>query len=114
MTILDFPRVTREVDGLDAVEYVNSFFKDKARDEKYLNQLKKRCDDHGIESLLIMCDGEGRLGDPDEKALGQACKNPRCTRLAELQKRALLRNAGGSGSGWGSPVHMINPPFTHR
>ena len=75
MTNLDFPRVTREVYGLDAVEYVNSFFKDKARDEKYLNQLKKRCDDHGIESLLIMCDGEGRLGDPDEKARSQAIQN---------------------------------------
>lgn len=75
MTNLDFPRVTREVYGLDAVEYVNSFFKDKARDEKYLNQLKNRCDDHGIESLLIMCDGEGRLGDPDEKARSQAIQN---------------------------------------
>ena len=75
MTNLDFPQATREVYGLDAVEYVNSFFKDKARDEKYLNQLKKRCDDHQIESLLIMCDGEGRLGDPDEKARAQAVQN---------------------------------------
>ncbi len=75
MTNLDFPRVTREVYGLDAVEYVNSFFKDKARDEKYLDQLKKRCDDHEVVSLLIMCDGEGRLGDPDEKARAQAVQN---------------------------------------
>ncbi len=75
ITNLDFPRVTREVYGIDAVEYVNSFFKDKARDEKYLADLKKRCDDHDIESLLIMCDGEGRLGDPDQKARAKAVKN---------------------------------------
>jgi len=46
--------------------------------------------------------------------LGQACKNPKCTRLAQLKKNNLLRNGIPSGSGWGSPVHMINPPFTHR
>ncbi len=75
MTNLDFPRVTREVYGLGAVEYVNSFFKDKANDSAYLTDLKKRCADHDIQSLLIMCDGEGRLGDPDASARSQAVKN---------------------------------------
>jgi sugar phosphate isomerase/epimerase len=28
--------------------------------------LKKRCDDNGVTSGLIMCDAEGDLGDPDE------------------------------------------------
>ncbi len=75
MTNLDFPQVTREKFGLDAVEYVNSFFKDKARDETYLKDLRKRCEDHGVDSLLIMCDGEGRLGDPDDAARTRAIEN---------------------------------------
>jgi L-ribulose-5-phosphate 3-epimerase len=72
LTNLDFPRVTREEFGIEAVEYVNQFFKDKARDESYLNDLKKRCDDHGVKSILIMVDGEGNLGDADTAKRKQA------------------------------------------
>ncbi len=75
MTNLDFPGMTRNDFDLDAVEYVNSFFKDKAQDEAYLDELKKRCDDHGVQSLLIMCDGEGQLGDPDSKSRETAIQN---------------------------------------
>jgi L-ribulose-5-phosphate 3-epimerase len=62
---LEFPAYARRA-GLDAVEYVNSFFKDKARDEAYLGEMKRRADDAGVRSLLIMVDGEGALGDPDD------------------------------------------------
>ena len=62
LTNLDFPRVTREEFGIEGVEYVNSFFKDKAEDTPYLTDLKSRCTDHGVQSLIIMCDGEGALG----------------------------------------------------
>ena len=62
---LEFPAYARRA-GLEAVEYVNSFFKDKARDEAYLGELKRRADDAGVRSLLIMVDGEGALGDPDD------------------------------------------------
>ena len=72
---LDFPAVTRNDYGIDAVEYVNSFFKDKARDQAYLAQLKQRCDDNGVTSVLIMCDGEGALGDPDGAARTTAVEN---------------------------------------
>ena len=75
MTNLDFPRVARETYGVAAIEYVNSFFKDKARDEAYLKTLRQRCTDHGVQSLLIMCDGEGQLGDADPKRRVQAVKN---------------------------------------
>jgi sugar phosphate isomerase/epimerase len=75
MTNLDFPGVARKDYGIDAVEYVNQFFKDKARDEKYLAELKKRCEDNGVKSVLIMCDGEGNLGDPDAKKRQQAVEN---------------------------------------
>ena len=61
---LDFAAAARGF-GVDAIEYVNVFFFDKARDETYLGELKKRAGDEGVKSLIIMCDGEGNLGDPD-------------------------------------------------
>ena len=38
--IWSFRRSPREC-GIDAVEYVNQFFKDKARDEKYLDRTEE-------------------------------------------------------------------------
>jgi L-ribulose-5-phosphate 3-epimerase len=75
MTNLDFPAVAKNDYGISAVEYVNQFFKDKARDEKYLAELKKRCGDHGVKSVLIMCDGEGNLGDADAAKRQKAVEN---------------------------------------
>lgn len=72
---LDFPGTARRTYGIDAVEYVNQFFKDRAKDTDYLRELKKRCDDAGVRSLLIMCDGEGALGDPDGAARTTAVEN---------------------------------------
>ncbi|MCU0770700.1 MAG: sugar phosphate isomerase/epimerase [Verrucomicrobia bacterium] len=75
LTNLDFPKVAKQEFGLDAVEYVNQFFKDKAGDEAYLDELRRICDGEGVRSLLIMCDGEGSLGDPDDAARNQAVEN---------------------------------------
>ena len=63
MTNLDFPGIAKKDYGISAIEYVNQFFKDKAKDKKYLADLKMRCDDNGVKSVLIMCDGEGYLGE---------------------------------------------------
>jgi sugar phosphate isomerase/epimerase len=71
---LDFAEEARSL-GIQAVEYVNQFFKDKARDTKYLAEMKKRAKDLGVKSLLIMCDGEGQLGDPDSQRRTQAVEN---------------------------------------
>ena len=72
---MDFCAFTRNQFDLDAVEYVNSFFFDKAKDLGYLGEMKKRADDYGISSLLIMCDNEGSLGDPNPKARRIAVEN---------------------------------------
>jgi sugar phosphate isomerase/epimerase len=72
---LDFPAYAKNEFGIDAVEYVNQFFKDKAEDTAYLTELKQRCDDNGVTSVLIMCDGEGDLGDPDDAQRTQAVEN---------------------------------------
>jgi len=75
MDNLDFPVVAQRDYGIDCVEYVNQFFMDKAEDMAYLTELKKRCDDNGVKSGLIMCDSEGDLGDPDEAKRTQAVEN---------------------------------------
>jgi sugar phosphate isomerase/epimerase len=75
MDNLDFPVVAKRDFGIEGVEYVNSFFKDKAKDTKYLSELKSRCKDNGVQSVLIMCDGEGSLGDPDAGQRTKAVEN---------------------------------------
>ncbi len=75
ITNLDFPRVAREEYGIEGVEYVNQFFKDKARDEKYLKQLKANAAQHGVTNVLIMIDGEGDLSEPDAAKRNQAVEN---------------------------------------
>ena len=72
---LDFARTTKNEFGIEAVEYVNQFFKEKAKDTGYLTEMKKRAAGEGVESLLIMIDGEGRLGDPDATKRTEAVEN---------------------------------------
>jgi L-ribulose-5-phosphate 3-epimerase len=73
----DFAKTAKEDFGIEAIEYVNQFWKDKAEDEKYKMDLKKRADDLGVKTLLIMCDGEGALGDADNAARTKAVENHR-------------------------------------
>ena len=75
MDNLDFPKVAKQDFDIDCVEYVNVFFMDKAKDQTYLKELKKRCDDLGVKSGLIMCDDEGDLGDPDDAKRTKAVEN---------------------------------------
>jgi sugar phosphate isomerase/epimerase len=67
---LDFAMTAKKEFGIEAVEYVNQFFKDKAQDAAYL-----RASDNGVKQLLIMVDGEGNLGDPNLKKRTQAVEN---------------------------------------
>ena len=100
MTNLDFPKVAKETYGIDAVEYVNQFFREEAGDEKYLAKLKEQCDDHGVTSVLIMVDGEGNLGDPDGGKRKQVVANHgKWLNAAKfLGCHAIRVNAGSSGS----------------
>jgi sugar phosphate isomerase/epimerase len=72
---LDFAATAKNDFGIDGVEYVNQFFKDKATDNKYLDEMNKRAKDAGVKQLLIMIDGEGALGDPDSDKRAQAVTN---------------------------------------
>ncbi|MEY4828206.1 MAG: hypothetical protein RLZZ562_2 [Planctomycetota bacterium] len=96
---LEFPKKAKSY-GIDAIEYVNSFFKDKARDEAYLNELDQRCKGEGVQSVLIMVDGEGELGHPDKQKRAQAVENHH--KWVECAKRlgchSIRVNAQSSGS----------------
>ena len=72
---LDFAKVARQDFGIDAVEYVNTFFFNKATNKNYLKEMKTIADGEGVKSLLIMCDREGALGDPDKTARTIAVEN---------------------------------------
>ena len=75
ITNLDFPEIARKEFDISIVEYVNQFFKDKAKDTKYLNELLQRCKDNGVKNHLIMIDGEGGLAELDDKTRQKAVEN---------------------------------------
>jgi L-ribulose-5-phosphate 3-epimerase len=74
MQHLDFARIAKSV-GIDAIEYVNQFFKDKAKDTAFLSDMNTRAKNEGVTQVLIMCDGEGNLGDPDPAKRQTAVEN---------------------------------------
>lgn len=103
---LDFAKVAAE-HGIHAVEYVNQFFMDKAKDANYLGEMKKRAADQGVKSLLIMCDREGNIGDPDAAKRRQTVDNHRKWLDAAkfLGCHSVRVNAGSSGT-WDEQVKL--------
>lgn len=96
---LDFAKTAKSLD-IHAVEYVNQFWIDKAKDENYLKELKTRAEGEGVKSLLIMIDREGNLGDPDDAKRTQAVENH--YKWVEAAKylgcHSIRVNAGSAGS----------------
>ena len=100
ITNMDFPRIAKETYGLDAVEYVNQFFRDKAEDTEYLTKLKNECEKYGVKSLIIMIDGEGNLADTSLTARTKAVENHyKWVKAAKfLGCHSIRVNAGGRGT----------------
>lgn len=99
MTNLDFPRVTREL-GLEGLEYVNQFFMDKAKDQKYLTELKKIAKEEGMQNVLIMCDSEGMMGHPEKAERIKTVENHKkwVDAAAFLGCHSIRVNAGSRGT----------------
>jgi sugar phosphate isomerase/epimerase len=74
MQHLDFAKIAKSV-GIDAIEYVNQFFMDKAKDAAFLKEMNTRARGEGVTQVLIMCDREGNLGDPDAAKRQTAVEN---------------------------------------
>lgn len=81
---LKFAEIAHQQFDIHAIEYVNQFYKSKKNDDAYLKELKKVADGSGVTSVLIMCDGEGNLGDPSDDKRAQAVQNHK--RWAEWAK----------------------------
>ena len=96
---LDFAKTARSF-GIEAIEYVNQFFKDKAKDKAYLKEMIARADSEGVKSLLIMVDGEGLLGDPDNGKRVQTVENHLkwIDAAANLGCHSIRVNAGSKGT----------------
>ncbi|MFK7760320.1 MAG: sugar phosphate isomerase/epimerase family protein [Phycisphaerales bacterium] len=86
--------------GFEGIEYVNSFFKDKARDTQYLHTLNALAKEHEVQQLLIMVDGEGDLGEPDQNARIQSVENHKqwVHAARTLGCHSIRVNAASSGS----------------
>jgi len=99
MTNLQFPVVSREL-GIDAVEYVNQFFKEQAKDEKYLAELNKIAKNEGVTNVLIMCDGEGMVGAPEKEERIKTVENHKkwIDAAAFLGCHSIRVNAGSKGT----------------
>ena len=97
---IDFPAIARKEYGLDAIEYVNTFYFNKAKNMAYLKDLKGRCDGEGVQSVLIMCDALGDLGDLDDAKRKAAVENH--YQWVEAAKflgcHAIRVNAAGKGT----------------
>jgi L-ribulose-5-phosphate 3-epimerase len=76
MDPLDFAAAAKSLD-IAGIEYVNGLFTDRRTDDDYLRELGTRADGEGVRSVLIMCDGEGALGAPDEAARTLTIENHR-------------------------------------
>ena len=99
MTNLDFPVVAKKDFDISIVEYVNQFFKDKAKDAAYLKELMLRCNDNGVKNHLIMIDAEGFMGDEDATKRKEAIENHykwvECAKV--LGCKTIRVNAHGEG-----------------
>lgn len=96
----DFASTARKLFGITAVEHVNQFFKDKARDAQYLADMMRRATDSGVRNLLIMIDDEGDLGAPDSDARTRAIENhrPWLAAAKTLGCHSIRVNAESSGT----------------
>lgn len=106
---LDYPKLAVEKCGISALEYFNGFIMDKANDTAWFAELKKRCDDLGVENQLMLLKNNRALDDADaatRKAAAadyrpwlEACKTLECHSVrvdvrspgnpAEVKKQAI-------------------------
>lgn len=97
---LDFPTVAAREYGVDAVEYVSTFYRGRAADFDYLERLRENARAAAVKSVLIMIDGEGDLAAEDDEARRTAVeKHFKWVAAARfLGCHAIRVNVSGSGA----------------
>jgi len=96
----DFAAIAKNEFDIDGIEYVNQFYIEAVKQPGYLADLKTKASDAGVTNVLIMCDGEGSLGDPDLKKRVTAVRNhiKWLEWAAELGCHSIRVNAASSGT----------------
>lgn len=96
----DFAAIAKNEFDINGIEYVNQFYVEAVKQPGYLADLKRKAADAGVTNVLIMCDGEGRLGDPDLKKRVTAVRNhiKWLEWATELGCHSIRVNAASSGS----------------
>ena len=72
---VDFASIAKNQYNINACEYVNGFYHDKAKDEKFWNEMKERSLDVGVSNLVLMVDDEGDLGAASENERLKSVEN---------------------------------------
>ena len=106
LSLLDYPELSRDEFGINAVELNSPFFTYEDMDnpaqsgisDAYVDALRARADDVGVRLLSIAIDGHGNLSALDEEERNQAVQNHKkwfdiCQKLGCNAFRA---NSGGS------------------
>lgn len=97
---INFARIAKNDYGISAIEYVNQFYSDNAKNEKFWNEMSLRAADAGVQSLIMMVDEEEKLGDLDDvkrkKAVEDHYKWVNAAKL--LGCHSVRVNAFGAGS----------------
>lgn len=75
LNAVDFASISNDTYGINAVEYVNGFYKKSGKDERFWINMKERADAAGAKSLLIMADEEGDFGAANGKERIKAVEN---------------------------------------
>lgn len=71
----NFAKIAKNEYGINAVEYVNGFYRPQAKDENFWQEMLQRSEDAGVKNLLIMVDEEGDLGHLDDAERKQSVEN---------------------------------------
>ncbi len=96
----DFPKIAAEQFNIYGIELVNTFYRGKVDDANYWQAFKQQCEEHDVQTLLIMCDGLGSLGDADPDKRQQTVENhyPWVDIAADLGCHSIRVNARGEGT----------------
>ena len=71
---LDLAGIARQEFGIEAIEYVSSYFSGQLANEKYIKQMNRRAAAEGVRQILIVVDDAGRLADADAAKRAAAIK----------------------------------------
>lgn len=105
----DVARICREDFGIDGIEYVTGFF--DSVNYGYLQSLNRQAEEHGVENVLIMVDGEGPMVAEEKSERMQAAINHRkwVDIAGYLGCHAIRCNAFGGG-----PTYDEDPDSIQR